>query len=127
MGIVRTQESLDSLLVRRRHKEAEGKSLRHRITSERDFCKFEEIERLFWRAPWELSIREAVWGVFLCIVGNKGGLRSIKEIERISRDSKTYERLMGAPTQIKKKTKFSSYIWNFRWDQVQSHIWGKAS
>ncbi len=28
--------------------------------------------------------------------------------------------------QINKKTKFSSYIRKFRWDQVQSHIWGRA-
>ncbi len=28
---------------------------------------------------------------------------------------------------IKEKTKFSSYIGKFRWDQVQSHIWGRIS
>ncbi len=28
---------------------------------------------------------------------------------------------------IKKKTKFSSYIRKFRWDRVQSHIWGRTS
>ncbi len=42
MGIVRTQESLDSLLVLRGHKKADGI-----LTSEKDFCKFEEKERLF--------------------------------------------------------------------------------
>ncbi len=30
-------------------------------------------------------------------------------------------------TLIKRKTKFSSYIRKFRWDRVQSHIWGRAS
>ncbi len=28
---------------------------------------------------------------------------------------------------IKKETKFSSYIRKFRWDQLQSHIWGRSS
>ncbi len=41
----------------------------------------------------------------MCSVWNKGGLRSIIKAERISRDSKTYERLMGAPTLIKKENK----------------------
>ncbi len=33
----------------------------------------------------------------------------------------------GYDTLMKKKIKFSSYIRKFRWDQVQSHIWGRAS
>ncbi len=33
----------------------------------------------------------------------------------------------GLHTDKKKKTKFSSYIRKFRWDRVQSHIWGRAS
>jgi hypothetical protein len=57
VGIVRTQESLDSLLVLRGHKKADGI-----LTSEKDFCKFEEKERLFWKASWELSITRGCVG-----------------------------------------------------------------
>jgi hypothetical protein len=37
-----------------------------------------------------------------------------------------FTKLTG-PTLIKKKTKFSSYLRKFRWDQVQSHVLGRAS
>ncbi len=30
-------------------------------------------------------------------------------------------------TRIKKKIKFSSFIWKFRVEQLQSHVWGRAS
>ncbi len=33
----------------------------------------------------------------------------------------------GLISQIKKKTKFSSYIRKFRWQRLQSHIWGRPS
>ncbi len=36
-------------------------------------------------------------------------------------------RLRTARTLIKKKTKLSSSIRKFRWDRVESHIWGRAS
>ncbi len=35
--------------------------------------------------------------------------------------------ILFCTTLIKKKIKFSSYIWNFRMEQLQSHIWLTAS
>ncbi len=35
--------------------------------------------------------------------------------------------IFSQPTLTKKKRKFSSYIRKFRWERLQSHIWGRAS
>ncbi len=40
---------------------------------------------------------------------------------------KLFDQNIYAGALIKKKTKFSSYIRKFRWDQLQSHIWGRTS
>ncbi len=40
-----------------------------------------------------------------------------------SEDSQTFFKA----ALIKKETKLSSYIRKFRWDRVQSHLWGRAS
>ncbi len=53
---------------------------------------------------------------------------SVKSIHE-STDKKEKKIFLGwlYATLIKKKAKFSSDIRKFRWEQLQSHIWGRAS
>ncbi len=67
--------------------------------------------------------------------GGGGGLRGLSRWEQLCTSSPNklrrtnfiFNQCSWCSTPIKKKTKFSSYIGKFRWDRVQSQIWGRAS